>query len=116
MLVPITDLPANVIGFDVSDALTTEDYRDVLLPALQRAAEVGEVRVVIVIPAFDGMTGGAALAGMAPHRPRHRRRVDATRHRVVRMDDARRREALPIGSAGRGDFVGRPLTERRPDR
>ena len=59
MLVPITDLPANVIGFDVSDALTTEDYRDVLLPALQRAAEVGEVRVVIVIPAFDGMTGGA---------------------------------------------------------
>ena len=59
MLVPITDLPASVIGFDVSDALTTEDYRDVLLPALQRAAEVGEVRVVIVIPAFDGMTGGA---------------------------------------------------------
>jgi SpoIIAA-like len=36
-----------------------EDYRDVVLPALERAAVSGEVRFVIVIPEFHGMSGGA---------------------------------------------------------
>jgi hypothetical protein len=60
MLNEISDLPANVIGFEVSGEIEADDYRDVLLPALQRAGAGGEVRLVIVIPAFEGMSGGAA--------------------------------------------------------
>jgi hypothetical protein len=59
MLDEITDLPPGVIGFEVSGKLRTEDYRDILQPALQAAAANGEVRVVIVIPKFDGFSGGA---------------------------------------------------------
>lgn len=59
MITPLDDLPAGVIGFDASGQLAAEDYRDVLLPAIQQAAAAGEVRFVIVIHDFDGLTGGA---------------------------------------------------------
>jgi len=59
MLNEIADLPSGVIGFEVAGRLQTEDYRDVLLPALQKAVADGEVRIVIVIPSFEGMSGGA---------------------------------------------------------
>ena len=59
MLNAIADLPPGVIGFELSGKLQTEDYRDVLLPALQKAAANGEVRIVLVLPKFDGATGGA---------------------------------------------------------
>ena len=59
MLNEITDLPPGVIGFEVSGKLESGDYRDILMPALQTAAANGEVRVVIVIPKFDGFSGGA---------------------------------------------------------
>jgi hypothetical protein len=59
MFEPIPNLPPGVIGFDVSGKLRTEDYRDILLPALQKAAAEGDVRVVIVMPKFEGFTGGA---------------------------------------------------------
>jgi hypothetical protein len=55
----LNDLPAGVIGFEVADTIKAEDYRDVILPALERAAASGEVRFVIVIPEFHGMSGGA---------------------------------------------------------
>jgi SpoIIAA-like len=55
----MTDLPPGVIGYEVSGKLRTEDYRDILLPALQKAAESGEVRIVIVMPEFEGFAGGA---------------------------------------------------------
>jgi hypothetical protein len=55
----LSDLPPGVIGFEVSGKLQAEDYRDVVLPALERAAAGGEVRFVIVIPEFHGMSGGA---------------------------------------------------------
>jgi hypothetical protein len=55
----LSGLPDGVIGFEARGKLAAEDYRDVLLPALQRAAEAGDVRFVIVIPEFDGMSGGA---------------------------------------------------------
>lgn len=48
-----------MIGFEVTDKLSAEDYRDVVMPALERAAASGEVRFVIVIPEFHGMSGGA---------------------------------------------------------
>jgi hypothetical protein len=59
MLNVIPDLPSGVVGFEVSGKLRTEDYRDILQPALQAAAANGEVRVVIVIPKFEGFSGGA---------------------------------------------------------
>jgi SpoIIAA-like len=55
----MTDLPAGVIGFEIEGKVRAEDYRDVVLPALERAAATGEVRFVVVIPDFHGMSGGA---------------------------------------------------------
>jgi hypothetical protein len=59
MMKELTGLPPGVIGFETSGKLQAEDYRDVLLPAVERAANAGEVRIVIVIPKFEGFTAGA---------------------------------------------------------
>jgi stage II sporulation SpoAA-like protein len=59
MITELSGLPAGVIGFETAGKLQAEDYRDVVLPAIERAAANGEVRFVIVIPSFDGMSGGA---------------------------------------------------------
>ena len=59
MIEELKDMPAGVIGFDASGKLRAEDYRDVVLPALERAAATGEVRFVIVMRDFGGMSGGA---------------------------------------------------------
>jgi hypothetical protein len=59
MLKELSDMPEGVIGFEASGKLQAEEYRDVVLPALERAAAYGDVRFVIVIPDFDGMSGGA---------------------------------------------------------
>ena len=60
MMKKLSDLPTGVIGFEVAGELKAEDYRDVVLPALERAAADSEVRFVVVIPEFHGMSGGAA--------------------------------------------------------
>ena len=59
MIEELSDMPAGVIGFEASGKLEAEDYRDVVLPALERAAATGEVRFVIVMRDFGGMSGGA---------------------------------------------------------
>jgi hypothetical protein len=59
MMKELSDLPAGVIGFEASGKIRAEDYRDVVLPALEHAAAAGEVRFVIVMRDFDGMSGGA---------------------------------------------------------
>ena len=59
MMKELSDLPAGVIGFEASGKIRAEDYRDVVLPALERAAATGEVRFVMVMRDFDGMSGGA---------------------------------------------------------
>jgi hypothetical protein len=53
-------LPVGVIGFEVSGKIAAEDYRDVILPSLEEAARTGEVRFVMVMRDFDGISGGAA--------------------------------------------------------
>jgi hypothetical protein len=55
----LDNLPDGVIGFEASGKLAAADYRDVVLPALERAAASGEVRFVIVMRDFHGMSGGA---------------------------------------------------------
>ncbi|HEY6415140.1 MAG TPA: STAS/SEC14 domain-containing protein [Acidimicrobiales bacterium] len=60
MIEELTDLPPGVIGFEATGKLQAEDYRDVLLPALERAAtEGGGIHCVIVITNFDGLSAGA---------------------------------------------------------
>jgi hypothetical protein len=59
MITQLTDLPDGVIGFETSAKLRAEDYRDVLLPAIEHAAANGKLRVVIVITSFDGITPSA---------------------------------------------------------
>ena len=59
MIEELNDMPAGVIGFEAGGKLRAEDYRDVVLPALERAAATGEVRFVIIMRDFGGMSGGA---------------------------------------------------------
>jgi hypothetical protein len=54
MITELTDMPEGVIGFETSGKLQADDYRDVLLPA-----GAGGVRIVIVIPSFDGLSAEA---------------------------------------------------------
>jgi hypothetical protein len=85
MIKELNGLPAGVIGFETTGQLRAEDYRDVVLPALERAAAGGEVRFVVVIGEFQGMSGGALWqdlkVGVEHFRawkrtPGHRHRVD----------------------------------------
>jgi hypothetical protein len=59
MLTPLTDLPAGVVGFEASGKLEEKDYIDVLQPAVQQAVADGDVRIVFVMPQFEGLTPGA---------------------------------------------------------
>jgi SpoIIAA-like len=59
MIEQLSGLPTGVIGFEVSGKVTAEDFRDVVLPAVEEAARSGDVRFVVVIPEFHGMTPGA---------------------------------------------------------
>ena len=59
MITQLGGLPAGVIGFEASGKIAAEDYRDVVLPAVEQAAGAGDLRFVIVMRDFDGMSGGA---------------------------------------------------------
>ncbi|MDH4177010.1 MAG: STAS/SEC14 domain-containing protein [Thermoleophilia bacterium] len=61
MLTPIENLPEGVLGYEATGELRSSDYRDVLMPAVQRVTDGGgEIRIVLVFPAWDGLSGGAA--------------------------------------------------------
>src|SRR6516162_4699657 len=59
MIKQLTDLPTGVIGFEVDGKIAAEDYRDVVLPAVEEAAKSGEIRFLMVMRDFDGISGGA---------------------------------------------------------
>jgi hypothetical protein len=59
MITVMSDMPDPVVGVEASGKLRAEDYRDVLLPAIEEAASRGDVRIVLVVKDFDGLTGGA---------------------------------------------------------
>jgi hypothetical protein len=59
MITELTGMPGGVIGFEASGKIAAEDYRDVILPALEEAAKSGDVRFLIVMRDFDGISGGA---------------------------------------------------------
>jgi hypothetical protein len=59
MISKLEGLPDGVIGFEASGKIAAEDYRDVVLPALEQAAKTGDVRFLIVMRDFAGISGGA---------------------------------------------------------
>ena len=60
MLETLTDLPAGVIGFTAVGKLHSDDYKDVLIPAVEEKIAAGEdIRVLLVFPTFDGLSAGA---------------------------------------------------------
>jgi hypothetical protein len=59
MITQLDGLPEGVIGFEAGGKITAEDYRDVVLPALEQAARAGDVRFLIVMRSFDGISGSA---------------------------------------------------------
>ena len=60
MIKAMAGLPTGVLGFEISGELHSNDYRDVLLPAVEAAVRQGDkVRVVLLFESFDGMSGGA---------------------------------------------------------
>ena len=61
MITQIPDLPDGVVGFQASDKVTADDYRDVLDPAIDAVAGAGgKVRLLYVAgPDFESYSGGA---------------------------------------------------------
>ena len=64
MITQLHGLPEGVIGFEASRKIAAEDYRDVVVPILEQAAEAGDVRFVIVMRDFDGISGDALWQDM----------------------------------------------------
>lgn len=70
MFESITDLPEGVIGFEAVGKVEAADYEDVLIPAIARTAEAGDVRLVFVLgDRFSGYSPGAIRddAGLVSH-------------------------------------------------
>jgi hypothetical protein len=65
MLIPITGLPPNVIGFEARGEIHADDYKTVLVPAIDGLLAKGDdIRVVLVFEEWDGLSGGAAWQDM----------------------------------------------------
>jgi hypothetical protein len=61
MLEPLEGVPDSVIGFVAKGEIHADDYRQVLLPAIEQRLDRGDdLRIVLVFPAFDGFSAGAA--------------------------------------------------------
>ena len=54
----LSDLPAGVIGFAAHGKLEADDYKNTLLPAVNKAVEAGELRILLVMREFDGISPG----------------------------------------------------------
>jgi hypothetical protein len=61
MIERIEDMPAGTVGLRASGKLTREEYHEALEPALQEAAESGEIRMLFLLTDFDGLAPSAWL-------------------------------------------------------
>jgi hypothetical protein len=58
----LEDMPEGTVGFRAVGRLSREDYADAMIPALRKAAESGEMRVVCVLgPDFHGLDASAMV-------------------------------------------------------
>ncbi|MET1002329.1 MAG: STAS/SEC14 domain-containing protein [Acidimicrobiia bacterium] len=61
MLQTLPSLPESVIAFQADGKLTADDYKQVLIPAVEKKLATDEdVRLVLVFERFDGLTADAA--------------------------------------------------------
>jgi SpoIIAA-like len=109
MIKPLADLPAGVIGFESSGKLEAQDYKDVLIPAIERAAEAGKVRVVVVVADFGGLSGGALWEDLklAAHHIR-----SLQRFALVTDSDWMRHFVTAFGWMVPGEIKHFPMAER----
>jgi hypothetical protein len=62
MLEPLQGLPDGVIGFEATGEIHTDDYQQVLLPAIREVLDRDDergIRLVMVFPSFEGISAGA---------------------------------------------------------
>ena len=59
MIERIEPMPAGAVGLHASGTLSTNDYTEVLEPALRDAVASGEVRLLLVLTDFHGLEPGA---------------------------------------------------------
>jgi hypothetical protein len=61
MIRQLTDLPEGVIGFEADGKIHSDDYKNTIIPSVERQIADGrDVRVVLVFPDFAGYSAGAA--------------------------------------------------------
>ncbi len=61
MLKALPGLPDDVIGFEADGEIHADDYKTVLIPAVEQRLNAGkDIRIVLVFPDFAGYSGGAA--------------------------------------------------------
>ncbi len=62
----LSDMPSGVLGFEAVDEVEEEDYRDVLVPAIERAIDkYGKVRMVYMLgPEFEEYDDDAMKADL----------------------------------------------------
>jgi hypothetical protein len=65
MIRAIADMPAGTLGFEAVGKVTADDYRTVLVPAVEGAIETGEVRLLFLLGEdFDSYSADAVWADM----------------------------------------------------
>ena len=109
MIKALGDLPAGVIGFESSGKLEAQDYKDVLIPAIEHAAEGGKVRVVVVIDDFGGLSGGALWEDLKLAAGHLR---SLTRFALVTDSDWMRHFVTAFGWMVPGEIKHFPMAER----
>jgi hypothetical protein len=62
MIRPLEDMPGGVVGLRASGEVTAEDYRDVMVPALDETPARGGVRLLCVLDEHTTFSPGALFA------------------------------------------------------
>ena len=102
MITAIAGMPAGTIGFEARGTVTSEDYENVLVPAVTTAMEAGPVRLLYVLgDDFTGASAAAALQRIRRINPKDARGVPRARIHAI---------GFPTQQAGGGDrhlYAGR---------
>ena len=98
MIKELSGLPDGVTGFEATGKLRAEDYRDVVLPALERAAAGGEVRFVVI---GDFQACPVAPCGRTSRWARRRNRLGGGRVTARHPSQMGRWPAASLSDTGR---------------
>lgn len=110
MIEPLADLPEGVVGFEVVGEVHADDYTGTLLPALEAAAETGEVNLVFVLgDRYGGYSAGAAWQDTKLGMKRH---MHWNRTALVSDVGWISHISTTLGFMVPGDFKAFPLAEQ----